>query len=320
MQPAKSKAAFDVVCMGELVIDMVSAGMEAGRQLYSAEPGGAPGNVAVGLSRLGRRTAMVAQIGDDPFARSIAAFLADEGVDTAAVRLVPGAATDLAVVTHGPDGEREFHFYRASDNYGNVAFDDVARHRVQSAAILHVGSVAMISPLSGAAQAAAIGVARDAGVRISVDPNLRPALWRDPTEMRAASRRLIADAQFVKVGIDELIALTGQQEIADGVNALWHPELRTLAVTKGAAGAELFLRGDRLSHPGFAVNAIDTTGAGDAFHACFLAELLETGMVTDDRSRLERALARAVAAGALATTRRGGMTSLPTRPDLDAMV
>ena len=174
----------------------------------------------------------------------------------------------------------------------------------------------MSAPGAAAAQERAIGLARDAGRLLSVDPNFRPALWSERDAMVAASRDLVARATIVKASADELQAMSGRDTIAAGVEALWHAGLRLFAVTSGAAGAELFTAERRLAVPGFAVDAVDTTGAGDAFMACLLSELLKAGLAFDDEAVLKQALSRAAVAGAITTTRRGAMGSMPDEGEI----
>ena len=174
----------------------------------------------------------------------------------------------------------------------------------------------MASPRSAAAQEKAIAIAKASGTLVSTDPNLRPGLWPDQETMIAAGRRLVAQANIVKLSAEELEMLAGQ----GGVQSLWHDNLKIMAITRGAEGAELFTARHRIICHGFPVEAIDTLACGDAFMAALLSGLLDHGLETDDESTLREILRRACAAGALAATRKGAMSSLPTASEIDQLM
>jgi fructokinase len=220
----------------------------------------------------------------------------------------------------GPGGERDFMFYRdnAADMF--LAGEELARDRIAGAAVLHVNTVMLLGRVSAAAQHEAIRLAGEAGRPVSVDLNFRRVLWADRAEMVAAGRAMIREAAILKLTDDELRDVAEGDSIADCVARLWHPRLRVCAVTKGAAGAELFTADRRLDCRGFRVDSIDTTGAGDAFAACLLSELIEMGFDLASEARLAAALQRACAAGALSTTRKGGMESMPDGAAIAALI
>ena len=103
--------AWDVACLGDLVIDLAPRQQVEGQWLYAPNPGGAPGNVAVGLARLGARAIMLAKLGDEAFGRMIAAELLSHGVDPSGLSFAAGHKTRLSVVTLDDNGERDFIFY-----------------------------------------------------------------------------------------------------------------------------------------------------------------------------------------------------------------
>ena len=240
MVAGKGQVAWDVACFGELVMDLVPHSKSGEEWLYAPSPGGAPGNVAVGLARLGRRVVMLGKVGDEGFGNMIVSALDRYGVDTSGVTRAACEKTGLSVVTLGCNGEREFIFYR--DNAADLAIDmdDVNAELIEHATISHFGVLPISAPRSAAAQRKAISLAKAAGRLVSVDPNFRPALWQDPDAMLFAARELIAQADIVKLSEDELFGLTDMSSIEEAVRSLWHKRLKTVAVTKGRHGAELF--------------------------------------------------------------------------------
>ncbi len=302
---------WDVACLGELVMDLVPHSRAGEEWLYAPSPGGAPGNVAAGLARLGRRAAMLGKLGADPFGSAILAALAKHGVDTRGVVSSAAVKTALSVVTLAPDGERAFSFYRESPAELAIDLDEAGAAIIADSRILHLGVLPLSAPRSAAAQRQAILVARENGAWVSADPNFRPGLWPDQATMLAAGRELVGAAQIVKLGAEELFALAGTRDIAAAACALWHPELRLMAVTKGAAGADLISRQCTVSCAGFPVASIDTTAAGDSFMAALLSQCLERDLDDLNPEQMSDMLRRACAAGALATTAKGAMASLP---------
>ncbi len=155
------------------------------------------------------------------------------------------------------------------------------------------------------------------GGRVCFDPNLRPEVWGNPAEMLPVVREAIAQADVVKLSLEELQLLSGLDDLAAGLATISGPTL--VLVTRGAAGVVVRLGGELLEWAGPKVTPIDTTGAGDAFVAGLLAALAErTSLPVLDE--LPAILARAHGCGALATTAKGAMTALPSRIELDAFL
>lgn len=311
---------WDVACLGDLVVDLVPHSVHEGQWLYAPHPGGAPGNVAVGLARLGRKALMLAKLGDEAFGHMIAATLVRQGVDTAGVSFATGAKTRLSVVTLDSVGDRTFIFYGDSPADLLIAAEDIRPEFIANSTILHLGGLLMAGLPSLAAQETAIGLARIAGRLISVDPNFRPSLWADSSAMLQAGRHLVATADIVKLSEEELSALSPGQSIESAARALWHDGLKLMAITRGASGAVMFTVDRTFNCGGFPVAAIDTTAAGDAFMAALLAGLLDIGMDLTAEDRLASILRSACAAGALATTKKGAMESLPSPKDIAQLV
>ena len=307
---------WDVACLGDLVVDLVPHSVHEGQWLYAPHPGGAPGNVAVGLARLGRKALMLAKLGDEAFGHMIAATLVRQGVDTAGLSFTAAAKTRLSIVTLDDAGDRDFIFYGDSPADLLISADDILPAFVEDTAILHLGGLLMAGPQSSAAQEKAIGMARAFGRLISVDPNFRPSLWADHGAMLQAGRHLVAVAAIVKLSEEELLALSPGQSIESAARALWHDGLKLMAVTLGAAGAVMFTVDRTFTCGGFPVAAVDTTAAGDAFMAALLAGLLDIGMDLTAEDRLASILRSACAAGALAATGKGAMESLPTPEEI----
>lgn len=304
-----------VVSLGELLIDFVAleTGVTVGEASgFEKKPGGAPANVAVAVAKLGQPSAFLGQVGNDPFGHFLEGALRAEGVDTRGLRFTDAARTPLAFVSLRADGERSFVFYRHPSADMIMRPEDVALDVIDGQDIFHYGSITLIDEPLRSATLAAVNYARARGLSISYDPNLRLSLWKDEATARAGLLSGLDFAHIVKVSDEELEFLTG----GDDPLPLWRDGMRMIVVTHGAEGATIFTReGDVISAPGFRVNAVDTTGAGDGFVAGLLVSLLERGM-----ENLGVSLDFACAVGALTTTARGAIPALPTRAQVEAFL
>jgi fructokinase len=305
---------YDVAALGELVVDLVPTRDAFGHFCFAPKPGGAPGNVAVGVARLGGRAAMLSKVGEEAFGRLLIATLAANAVATDGVLSTRDANTSLSVVTVAPDGDRDFMLYRNGCAESTYAPAEVAVDIIQASRILHVGSLLLGEPVSATSQRHAVRVAQEAGVTISVDVNLRASLWRDPADMRAAALEAASVANVLKVSDEELAFLTGSTDLRVAIAKLWRPGLRVIAVTMGAAGALLATAEVCARVPGFAVKVVDTVGCGDAFMASLLVDLTTSPADLASTTGLARLARRACATAA------GAMDSLPTAAQRDTFL
>ena len=310
----------DIVCLGEALIDLVptvtGVGLAAAETFVKAA-GGAPANVAAGLARLGVASGFMGMVGDDGFGHFLADTLAANGVALPGLRFTSAAPTALAAVSLRADGDREFVFYGNPAAHMLFAPEDVDEAVVRRAKILHFGSISLVGGPVRAATLHAIELAHKHGVRVSYDPNLRLSLWPDAEAARAGMRLGLSHADIVKIGEEEVEFLTSSCDTIEGARALWHPKLQLMAVTRGTRGSLWLNAETQGEEPGFKVAAIDTTGAGDAFMAGLLAGLVYHPDLMSDPAMLGRAIRFANATGALTTTKRGAIPSLPDRATVE---
>lgn len=302
----------DLLCVGEALIDFVADRPVPRLEDVSAfrrAAGGAPANVAVAGARLGLRTGFLGRVGDDAFGRYLAEVLVENGVESR-LRLDPVHQTGLAFVNLGIAGERSFEFFRyeAADLFLSV--EDVAAAGVAGARILHFGSLSLAAEPCRTATLFAVKTARAAGREVSFDVNLRPALWPRPEEARSRILEALPLATILKVSEEEAAFLLPGESPASFCRWALGQGARLVAVTMGAEGSLLAAEGVHVEVPGFAVAAVDTTGAGDAFLAALLREALRSPLRTE--AELRRAGRFANAVGALTVTAKGAIPALPT--------
>lgn len=310
-----------LVTLGELLMDFIAQEPGVTTEVtngWTAAPGGAPANVAVGAARLETATAFLGKVGDDPFGRRLVGTLAAEGVDVAGVRVDPTARTALAFVSLSDAGERTFTFYRHPSADMLYRPDEVDLERVRSASILHFGSISLIAEPSRSATLAAVDAARQALVPVSFDPNLRIDLWPGSAEARDGIVEGLQRAQIVKLSEEELEFLCGSRDLEAAAELA--TDLELLVVTRGAGGADYLAASGQGHVEGFEVEVADTTGAGDSFMAALLAALTERPGLLEQPQALREALRQANACAALTVSGRGAIPSLPTSRQVDAFL
>jgi fructokinase len=305
----------DVITLGELLIDFVptvSGVTLVEAPAFKKAPGGAPANVAAGLSKLGVSCGFLGKVGDDAFGQFLKETLDEVGVDTSGLVFSHEARTALAFVSLRADGEREFMFYRHPSADMLYTPEEVATDLIAASKVFHFGSISLISEPSRSATLAAIEAAHAGGLLVSYDPNLRLALWPDSDAAREGMLSVWAQADLIKVSEEELAFLTGLTEIDAAVDQLWHDRLQLMVVTLGKGGSRFYTPDVRGMAPGFKVEAVDTTGAGDGFVAGLIYGLLNHPEDWREEAQLREICRFANAVGALTTTQRGAIPALPT--------
>ncbi|WP_331767898.1 ribokinase [Embleya sp. NBC_00896] len=270
--------------------------------------GGKGANQAVAAARLGAAVRLVGLLGDDPFGTELRDRLVAEGVDDSAVGTVDGASgVALIVVQH--DGENAITLSPGA----NRRLDEAALAAVTDGGVAEAADALLLQlEVPVATVLAAARAARAAGV-----PTVLNAAPLPPFD--DVLRALLGETDVLVVNETEAAGLLGAAGIpavpdwaaqADALRALG-PDL--VVITLGAEGAVAADGHEHVAQGGFPVAAVDTVGAGDSF----CAELtLALGAHADPAE----ALRRACAAGALATTRHGAQSALPTRAEVDALL
>ena len=262
--------------LGEAVVDLVP-GDRPGQ--YQARPGGSPLNVAVGLARLGHRTALMARLTDDTFGRQLRAHAVAEGVDLAQAPHAAEPAT-LAVVSLDTSARASYDFHIAGT--ADWQWTDAELARIpRETSVLHVGSLASwTSPGDLRVHAAAAALRREGNVVVSYDPNVRQDLLGEPTRARPLIERFASVAHIVKASredIDWLYPGAGPEQVSDRLLDLG---ALLVVITDGPRGAHLFRAGHSpVSCQGLQVKVADTIGAGDAFTAGLLGGLSRRGLL-----------------------------------------
>lgn len=272
--------------------------------------GGAESNVAIALARLGTPVTWLSRVGADGFGERIVRSLLAEGVEVEAI--VDDLSPTGVMVKQRPttDATRPVIYYRTGSAASRLAPGDLPALGIGDAALLHVtGITPALSESAHAAVLEAVAVAGAAGVPVSFDVNHREALWRG-RDAAATYRAIASGATIVFAGLDEAQLLLGADldaaAAADAIAALGPTQV---VIKLGEDGCLALIDGVRHEVPAVPVQVVDTVGAGDAFVAGYLAELL-AGLPAEAR------LATAVTTGAFACTSAGDWEGYPRRDQL----
>ena len=298
-----------VICFGEALIDMLHVGDE----VYHRYPGGAPANVAVALARLGGNARFAGQVGADSFGEVICRALTEYGVNTELVLRHPRANTAMALVSLDDAGERSFSFYREQTADLLLTPAQISDKWFHPGGIFHLCSNTLTTPLGIEVTAAAIDRAKQQGMRLSVDVNLRHNLWPDGRADRAVVQAVVARAELLKFCRDELEYLSEGQGQAY-IDACLARGASLVVVTDGSGPVRYYTRQGAGTVAVPATEVVDTTGAGDSFVGALLYALTREDGSADlaDAPTLEGYLDFAVQCGALTVSRPGAYPSFPT--------
>ena len=305
------------VCVGEILVEIVATTMGEGFlepiELVGPYPSGAPAIFIDQCARLGGSAAMVGAVGDDDFGCLNIDRLKRDGADVSAIAVAPDLPTGCAFVRYRPDGARDFVYNMWTSAAGRIGWTDAVASLIGRAGHLHVMGTVLSAPGAWQIIERAAGIVKGRGGSISLDPNLRKEL-KDDRETWRRFAAMIEMSDLLLPSGEELERAAGVAGEAAALETLVGLGVGEVVLKRGAQGATYFGReGRRVDAPGFVVEEIDPTGAGDCFGGAYLA-CRRLGMEP------ATALTYACAAGARNVTRRGPMEGAGTRAELDRFI
>ncbi|MBT2384001.1 ribokinase [Streptomyces sp. ISL-11] len=301
---SERRETYDVLVIGSANADLtvrVDRRPDAGETVLGTDlvesAGGKGANQAAAAARLGARTALLARIGDDAFGELLLAGQREAGATTRHVLVEKGARTGTAMIVVGPDGDNTIVVSPGANARLSPADVEAARPVVAASAV-----VSLQLEIPPETVRAAVGLAREAGARVVLNPS--PVPDRLAPELLAAADPLVVNEHEARL-------LSG---LTDGGPAGWARALRdrgarSVVVTLGGDGAVVLDGAEAVPVPGVAVEAVDTTGAGDAFTGALATRLA-------DGAPLVEAARFAVRVGAASVTRPGAQPSYPAADEL----
>ncbi len=312
----------DVITLGEVVVDIyanpISTPLKEATD-FTIALGGSQANVAVTLTRLGATAGFIGKAGADPFGERFMELLRSEGVDTNHFTQVRGSPTPVAWVDASDPKNVDFIFYRGAS--GELAPDDIDPAYIASARLFLYNSVT----LTGGSKAAvmhAVRLAKQNGVLVSYDVNYRAPLWPDRAEARQRILEGMHGADILKANEVDIELLAGTSNLPAAARWILEQGVQLCLVTLGSGGT-YYNNGRAEGHvPAFPVDAVDTTGCGDAFVGGLVYGLLGTSLELPalDELTLRQLVGYANAVGALTATGMGAMAPLPTRAQVEAFL
>ncbi len=313
---------FDVVALGELLIDFTNnADSEQGNPMFEANPGGAPCNVLSMLGNLGNKTAFIGKVGDDFFGRMLKERVEKQGIDTTGLFLDSDVHTTLAFVNKLPNGDRDFSFYRKPGADMMLSASDVDRVKdlLEDTKVFHFGTLSMTDEPAAEATKLAISIAKKNGALISFDPNYRAPLWESEEKALDAMKYGFEQCDILKISDNEVELFTGMKDVEAGARKIKDEfNIPLVFATLGPDGSmaiygDMVVKKDGYKNPA----TIETTGAGDTFCACAVDYMCRNGLKDISEDMLLTCLDYANAAASIITTRRGALSVMPTRQEVE---
>ncbi|NIZ60007.1 2-dehydro-3-deoxygluconokinase [Sedimentitalea sp. CY04] len=295
----------DLLCLGEPLYELNS--LPDGT--FKPGFGGDVSNVAIAAARQDASVGLISRVGDDPFGAQLCGLWQQEGVGTDNVAVMPEQETGLYFVFHDDDGHH-FVYRRKGSAASRITADDVPETAISQTQMLYSSGIGLgVSTSLRAATFHAVAIAKQNGVPVAFDPNLRTVLW-SLEQARTVTHDLMGQCDIALPGLDDARQLTGLHSPQD-IIAFYHGlGARIVALTLGADGVAVSSNGRILTIPGTPVDAKDATGAGDCFNGIFLANYLRD-------SDIAMAAETANRGAALSTMGYGAVDPIPFKSTLD---
>lgn len=317
------KKKYDVVALGELLIDFTDNGVSGqGNTIFEANPGGAPCNVLAMLQKLGDKTAFIGKVGKDIFGVKLKEVLKEAGIDISGLVIDKKARTTLAFVQTLKGGDRDFSFYRNPGADMMLEEADLNNSLIKNCKIFHFGTLSMTHKGVRKATKKAIKKAKESGALISFDPNLRPPLWESLDDAKKQVAYGLGQCDILKISDNEIQWFTGEKDFDQGIKKLQDEyHIKLIVLSMGKDGSRAYYKDLRVEKPAFVQkNTIETTGAGDTFGGCCLHFILKYGLDHMDQEKLEKMLIFANAAASLITTKKGALRVMPTKDEVKEFI
>ena len=313
------KKKYDVVALGELLIDFTDNGISGqGNTIFEANPGGAPCNVLAMLQKLGNKTAFIGKVGKDIFGTKLKEVLKEVGIDTSGLVMDKKVRTTLAFVQTLKGGDRDFSFYRNPGADMMLEEGDINNSLIKNCRIFHFGTLSMTHKGVRKATKKAIKKAKESGALISFDPNLRPPLWESLDDAKKQVEYGLGQCDILKISDNEIQWLTGEEDYSAGVRKIRERyDIPLILVSMGKEGSRAYYKDTMVEKAAFVQkDTIETTGAGDTFMACVLHKVLQVGLDAFTEEQLAEMLTFANAAASLITTRKGALRVMPKEHEI----
>jgi len=304
---------YDILTIGEILAEVLTQSIDqplsAPGDLTGPYPSGAPAIFIDQAGKMGASSAIIAKVGKDDFGKLNLDRLTADGVDVSHVLQTEENSTGVAFVTYFKDGSRKFLFHFTHAACGELCAADVNEEAIKESSFLHIMGCSITGSLTmGDAIIRAVRLAKQYGVKVSFDPNIRPELLKG--KIMDYYREILDCCDLLLTGKSELFILFGE-EYETAVQKLLQQKDRIVIVKDGSRGTRYYDRKEAFAVATYPACEVDPTGAGDCFDATFLSMLLSGA---DART----AVHYANAAGAFAVQKKGPMEGNTEKAVLDA--
>ncbi|WP_291652644.1 sugar kinase [Clostridium sp.] len=279
--------------------------------LFGKSVAGAELNVCIGLVRLGHIAKYITRLGDDPLGLYIKKFIDKEKIGTEFITFDTINKTGLMLKSKVSNGDPVTAYYRKGSAFSNITLEDIDKISFDGVELLHVTGIPPAVSLScREATYRLMERAKEKGVYVTFDPNLRPALWESEEVMVRVINDLAKKCDLILPGVAEGLVLTGSGDVEKIADFYQNIGIKEVIIKNGNKGAYVRSGDDSFTVPGFKVEkVVDTVGAGDGFAAGVLSGKLE-GL------SIKECAIRGNAIGAIQVTYSSDNDGLPTQDEL----
>ncbi|GKV69254.1 aminoimidazole riboside kinase [Sporosarcina sp. NCCP-2716] len=303
----------NILIYGDVFVDHIAD--DPSNMSFRTYLGGATVNVAAGTARLGAPVSFITVTGDDETSAFVRSELEKEGVDLSSAVLEPAKRVNGVYVHLTPDHDRVFANYENDTPDIQVTTDNLQPDAFHRASVFHFCSGTMFHPTARNTTECAVRLAGEAGALLSYDANIRPLRWDSEDECRRTTVSFLASADIVKLTEDELTFMMEAESVEEGLQHLAAYDIPVVLLTRGVNGTLAIIGGERLDVPSVPVEAVDTTGAGDAFTAGILSRIHADGL-PDEPEAWREIIRFGNRLGALCVTKPGALSAMPYAHEL----
>lgn len=264
----------DVIAVGDANVDIIAhfaaypgKGEDALAHSTEVHCGGSAANTALALARMGIDVSLISRVGPDSWALKVLSCLNEAGVNPQGLQRDSVTMTGLMYVIVTPDGERTILGHRGANVRTDP--DQIQPEEIQMARVLHLSGYALLAEPQRTAALRAFEIARRHELRVTLDPGMSL-----PQVALQDLQALLPAVHILFPSLAEAQQLTGLREPEVCAQALLETGVEVVALKLGREGCLVSNAHGSFQVPGFAVDTLDSTGAGDAFAAGFIAGFL----------------------------------------------
>ncbi len=312
-----------IACLGEILIDFTASEMVKSIKdvnSFIKNPGGSPPNTATAIARLGGDVSFIAKISNDSFGQFLFQTIKENNINIDGI-VRTDAPTCLVFVAIKEDGTPDFEFYR--DNTADILLEenDIDEDFLKSHDIFHSGSITLLKDPARKTAISTFKKAKKWGIFTTLDPNIRPNLIEDKNRFINDLDEIFKDIDLLKISEEDLAYLYPEKNIHTDCQILLDKGVKSIIVTLGEKGSLFCNKEFRIEIPGYEVDVVDTTGAGDGFMGAVLYYISQNGFdILGDQNKVAELLRFANAQAALVCTKKGGIPSMPLLSEVENFI